>query len=122
MRSPAARNKGLLTQVFPSNTIVYDLESHRVHTLTKVSAEIWRHADGKRSIAQIAHAVKAKIDEPIDEDVVKLGLERLAEADLLENYVPPNRISRRAMMKRVALLVAITTSIAPKFSRTVLAY
>lgn len=102
---PTGRHDGLLVQEVGDELVVYDRERHQAHRLDRTAAFIWRHCDGKRSEAELAKLLEQELRLPADEEMVSLGLERLADASLL---VEPevwlkHRMSRRQMLVKLGL-------------------
>jgi hypothetical protein len=112
--TPAARSTGLLIREVGDETLVYDLEHHEAHCLNRTAALVLAHADGRRSVADIAVAVAvaAESRSPVDEAAVRVAIEKLSEARLLEGSAAPARESapspgRREALRRVGLGVAL---------------
>jgi hypothetical protein len=119
---PEARRVGLVVQELSGEVLVYDRERNKAHCLNSTAARVWRYCDGKTSVAQIAHAIEAEINAPVDEDVIWLGVEQLSKTHLLQESakLPEHKsgLSRREVMKRIGLAAAValpvvTSIIAP---------
>jgi hypothetical protein len=118
---PEARRDGLVVKEVADEVLVYDLEAHRAHCLNRTAAVVFKHCDGRTSVAQIANHVRREMDAPADEAVVWLALDQIEKAGLLQERVVPRsgpaRYSRREVMRRVgvagglAVLVPMVTSI-----------
>src|SRR6266849_515680 len=106
-RMPHAREAGLLTQELPDELLVYDLERHRAHSLNRTAALVWRHCDGKTSVAEIAGLLNRELSLPADEQVVWMALARLQRARLLQERVTVpgegTSYSRRVVMRKLGL-------------------
>ncbi len=103
---PQSRRSGLLIRELPDELLVYDQEQHRAHCLNQTAALVFRQADGTRTIADLAQLPGA------DDQVVRLALEQLAAAGLLEgafdtDAAPPAGMTRRDVARRVGLAAAI---------------
>lgn len=114
---PRARTKGVTTSELNDETVVYDLDRHRVHRLNRTAALVWKRCDGKSSVADIAADVERELAAPASEELVHQALDQLEQALLLEDAA---RISRREFGQRVrltgALLVlapVVTSIVAP---------
>jgi hypothetical protein len=120
---PRARTDGLVVRDLPGEIVVYDLGSHRAHCLNRTAAFVFRHADGRRTVADLAVALAEDAGAAADETVVHLTLDRLAEAGLLASGpvqeppggLSPAEASRRDAIRRVglgaAVLLPIVTSL-----------
>jgi hypothetical protein len=117
---PETRRSGLLIRELPDELLVYDQERHRAHCLNRTAALVFRHADGTRSVADLARAFDPAAG-PAEEEVVKLALAQLAAGGLLEGesaVEAPARLTRRDLARRVGiaaavLLPAVATIVAP---------
>jgi hypothetical protein len=110
-----------LTKELAEETVVYDSKRNEAHCLNRTAALIWRHCDGRTSVAELVTLLR-KRDLPADEAVVWLALDRLAKAHLLQERLPPapRAVSRRQVMRKIGmagglsvLLPTITSIIAP---------
>jgi hypothetical protein len=121
---PRAREDRLVVQELPDEVLVYDLNRHKAHCLNRTAAFIWRHCDGRTSVAKLATLLRKELKSPVDEAVVWLALDHLGRAHLLgERVMPPAgapRLSRREVMRKLALagalsvlLPAVTSIVAP---------
>jgi hypothetical protein len=100
---PLCRKKGLLIEELPEETIVYDTANQKAHCLNRVAALVWQHCDGRTSEEELAAILSKGLDLPPDELIIRLTLEKLAKAGLLqEKYVLPASISRRQAGKSLA--------------------
>ena len=111
--TPKARENNLLAHEVEDETVVYDRTQHQAHRLNETVAKVWSLLDGKRSVSEIA----GELD--VNESVVALAVDDLANAQLLESSEPLS-VSRRKALRRVAsaaavgfLLPAITSISAP---------
>ena len=103
-RIPRARVDGLVIRDLPDEVLVYDLDRHEAHCLSRSSAAIWRRCDGRSTAAQIAKGLTGEL-EPLDADMVWVALRRLDKAHLLQQPLPKGHapsLSRREMLKRAA--------------------
>jgi hypothetical protein len=102
---PLGRSTGLVIRELAEETVVYDKERHRAHCLNRTAAFVFRHADGRRTAAQIA----ALLGPGADEDLVHHALDQLVAAALVESTPAPSASasSRRAALRRVGLGAAL---------------
>lgn len=111
--TPKARESHLLVHPVEDEMVVYDRKLKRAHRLNEAAAKVWSLLDGERSVSEIAG------DLEVDESVVALAVDDLANAQLLESSEPLS-VSRRTALRRVAsaaavgfLLPAVTSIAAP---------
>jgi hypothetical protein len=114
---PVARKSRLLLRDLADEVVVYDLERHEAHCLSRAAAIVFRNADGRRSVADLA-ALLSTEHAPEAEGLVEMALGQLGDAHLLESAPPPVTeagLARRDVMRRVgigaALLLPLVTSI-----------
>jgi hypothetical protein len=123
--NPIARTDDLVITDADGDTLVYDLRSHRAHSLDGAAALLWRLCDGTRDLPTLAAALAgtAPAGEQGDaavspDDVVRYALARLARAELVRD-VPSTGgcpLSRRTLLRRAgaagaALLVPTILSV-----------
>ena len=118
MTAPAVRSEGLVVRDLGDELVVYDTQTHRAHCLNRTAARVFRHADGRRSMAELAELLAAQTRAGVDEGIVLAALQRLDEAGLLAGGTVPvagNRRSRREVLRRVgqgaALLAPVVVSL-----------
>ena len=108
---PEARKEGVVVQELSGEVLVYDRERNKAHCLNSTAARIWEYCDGKTSVAQIARAIEGKLNAPVDEDVIWLGVEQLSKTHLLKERatLPEQKsgVSRREVMRRIGLAAAV---------------
>ena len=115
---PRARAEGLIVKELPDEVLVYDLESHKAHCLNRAAAVIWKHFDGRTSIAEVASRAAGEGGCAVDSEAVVLALQQLRKANLMLEDVEQNRqqnqVTRRDLIKRLGLaatMVPLVTSI-----------
>jgi hypothetical protein len=115
---PQARRRGLLLRELPDELLVYDQERHRAHCLNRTAALVFRHADGSRTVDELA----LLLDGGDVREIVVQALAQLDEAGLLaapvEEQLPPAGIDRRHAVRRMGiaatiLLPAVVSIVAP---------
>jgi len=114
---PIARRSGLVVRELADEVVVYDKERHQAHCLNGTAATVFRNADGRRSVSDLAVLLSAD-GGPGAEELVEMALGQLGDAHLLETASPPgpeHGLARRDVMWRVgigaAVLLPLVTSI-----------
>ena len=108
--TPKALEDGLFVHQVEDEMVVYDRTRKQAHRLNDAVAKVWSLLDGKRSVTEIA----GELD--VDESVVALAVDDLANARLLESSEPLS-VSRRSALRRfvsaaaVGVLLPVVTSI-----------
>jgi hypothetical protein len=107
MMLPKARTHDLNVRELVDETVIYDLERHKAHSLNAAASFVWRNCDGKTSIAELARLLHAELKLPESEELVRLALDQLARRHLLEDATPtvlpaPALLSRRDALRKLA--------------------
>lgn len=95
-----ARTTRILTRDVDAEVVVYDQVRKKAHRLNASAAGVWRLLNGKRTVPAIAKELD------VDASVVKLAIDDLAKADLLER-IEPLSVSRRSALRRLAVAAAV---------------
>jgi hypothetical protein len=117
--TPQRREEGLFIEELADETLVYDRSRHKVHCLNRTAALVWKHCDGKTSVAALDRRLRKELGVPAAEDIVRLTIEQLTKARLLQETLPQSsdvpRYSRREVARKVAsvLLPVVITVAAP---------
>src|ERR1700733_15841121 len=96
---PKARTAKLSVRSLAEETLVYDLEQHKAHSLNAAAAFVWRHCDGQTSIEELAGLLQADLGLPYSEELVRLALDQLARRHLLQEAAP-SPLSTSARLSR----------------------
>jgi len=102
---PQARRDGLVLRDLPEELLVYDTIQHRAHCLNRTAALVFRHANGGRTVADLALLALPGADPADGEEAVRMAVFGLGEAGLLEAGRPA--ASRREFVRKVGLGAAI---------------
>jgi hypothetical protein len=123
---PRARSGELIVRRLGDETLVYDRATHRAHCLNRAASHVFRRCDGNTSSEELARKLMGELGglrEAEAASLVELGLQRLAEAGLLEKgsvvlegqpHAEPR--SRRAALRALgtaAALPVILSALAP---------
>ncbi|MDE3154833.1 MAG: PqqD family protein [Acidobacteriota bacterium] len=104
---PHARIDGLEVTERESGLHVYDRTREEVYHLHPLTAFVWKQADGRTSVADLAARAAEDLGTPVDEAMIWSALDKLSEAGLLRaRLAPPSapkQVNRRALMRRVAV-------------------
>ncbi len=107
---PSARRENLVIQELKDEVLVYDLDRDQASCLNPTAALVWRYADGKTSVNEIARRMAVELNSPVDVGVVWYGLEQLGKRNLLQEQVtvPPHyaRLTRRDFLVKAGLVGA----------------
>ena len=115
---PTARTEDLVVTHSTDETLVYDELSHHIHRLNAVSTAVWNACDGRRTVNSIANHLRSEHRMPASDQSVRLALQLLLEANLLQTTTQPTAISRRKVSKMIAAgaVPAIISISAPRAS------
>lgn len=119
---PHARSEGIVVRELPDEILVYDLERHKAICLNRTAALVWKHCDGRTSVAAISRRVGKELGQRVSEEIVWLALDQLGRDKLLRERVGRPvalaGMSRRELMRRVGVaavvaLPLVTSIVAP---------
>ncbi len=111
--TPKARKNHLLVHQVDDEMVVYDMNRKWAHRLNNTAARVWSLLDRNRTTSEIAD------DLDVDESVVTLSIDHLADAHLLESSEPFSVSRRKALLRAASaaavgfLLPAVTSIPAP---------
>jgi hypothetical protein len=101
MKKPQARRSDVLTANLDDEVVVYDPERKKAHTLNRLALEVWNHADGTKSIADLQQLVSGALHTRVDRAVVLLALQKLEGAHLLVKKLDTaSRLTRREILAK----------------------
>ena len=120
-RLPTARTNGLIVHELSDEVLIYDQETHKAHCLNRTAALIWRCCDGSSTVEDIRERLEKKLDNPVEQTIVMLGINQLDKARLLSSSLSSGidrGVSRRQVLQKlsvgaVAALPLITSIISP---------
>jgi len=128
-RFPKARKEKLIVREFADELLVYDKQRHEAHCLNRTAAVIWKHCDGRTSIAEIGRRLASEMGESgsIDERLIWHALQQFKRDHLLEEKleVPaallgsmktgPNRrqVIRALGLTAIVAVPLVTSMVAP---------
>jgi hypothetical protein len=95
--TPESRRERLVAQAIADELVIYDERTHQIHRLNRTAARVWQHADGRRTIAELAAGVRECLADLTSaseyvcaedsEAIVRVALGQLHRAGLLESTV-----------------------------------
>src|ERR1044071_3066842 len=107
---PLARKEEIIVQELTDELLIYDLTRHNAHCLNQTAAIIWKHCDGRTSLAQLIRALK-ELNAPADEEVIWMAVSQLRRRHLLAGAIalPDGRpsLSRREVIRKIGIAAAI---------------
>jgi hypothetical protein len=119
LKMPQARTRGLIIQEVDSEILIYDKERDKAHFLNETAAKVWKHCDGKTTVAAACCSLSSYLEAPVDEKLVWYAIGQFAKDHLLEEQIKPpasitTGMNRRQMVLRLglaAVAVPLVTSI-----------
>lgn len=99
---PLARTDALIIKEIQDEVLVYDLKRHKAHCLNQSSALVWKHCDGRRSVAEMTRLLERELSAKVDADFVWLALAQLRRFHLLETNGRRSgmRVTRRDLVQK----------------------
>jgi outer membrane biosynthesis protein TonB len=101
----AKRVEGVHLEHAADEILVMKPGTLEAHALNQSAAAVYELCDGKTSKSDMAAAIRRRTSLPADEEIVDLALAELVDAGLvaLDNPEPPSTITRRSLIRRLAL-------------------
>jgi hypothetical protein len=101
----ATRVEGVHLEHAADEILVMKPGTLEAHALNQSAAAVYELCDGKISKSEMAAAIRRRTGLPADEEIVDLALAELVDAGLvaLDDPEPPSTITRRALIRRLAL-------------------
>ena len=99
---PRARRLGLIIRRVSGETLVYDEARHKAHCLNDAATLVWESCDGRSSAADAARRLQEHVDAAMDESAVRLAVQQLERAHLLEVGTAPRERGARLPRREVA--------------------
>lgn len=84
---PAARREKLVVEPLKNEVLIYDLERDQASCLNETAALVWKYADGKSSVSEIADKMSRELGMLVDVRVVWYALDQLGKKHLLQERV-----------------------------------
>jgi hypothetical protein len=107
---PRAQHSRFLVKPVGDQLVVFDQSRQQLHVLNRTTAVVWRHCDGRHTVAELIDLVGGELGAPVDESVITAALAQLDEARLLENRLPlasgDDKVSRRDLLHMAGALAA----------------
>lgn len=108
---PQRRSDGLVFEQLEDGAVIYDTQTRQAHSLDPLATGVLNAADGEHTPAEIAAEIG------LDEATVHAALDQLNARGLL---LPASGVSRRAMLKRAAVVGAVAAAAAPVIETVVI--
>lgn len=107
---PNARRADLVVEELKNELLIYDRARDQASCLNQTAALVWKFADGKTSVSEIATQLERELKSPVDVGVVWYALDQLSKKNLLQERVTPplqySRITRRDFIVKAGLVGA----------------
>ena len=114
-KMPQTRTSGLIVKEVDSEILIYDQVSNKAHCLNETAAKVWKHCDGKTTVAAACRSLSLECDSPVDETVVGYAINQFAKDHLLEDAVTPafmiSGLNRRQMVRTLGLAAAVAVPV-----------
>ena len=103
-RLPLALRDNLVIRELDDETLVYDLDRDEAHCLNHTAALVWELCDGQTTARRAVHTLRAKLGEPVNEDLVWLAIKQLQRYHLVERTNNAPAVFRRDLVLKYAPL------------------
>jgi len=108
---PRVNPNGLVERELEGELLIYNTVSDRVYCLNGTAAQVYKYADGNRTVQEIAHAMRQELNAPVDDAIVRYGLLQLSKSGLLDEAIAPYAeqefTSRRKVLAKLGAGAAI---------------
>ena len=112
-KMPKARKRGLIVEELESEILIYDEDRDKAHCLNQTAARVWKHCDGKTTVAVACRSLSRDFGAPVDEKLVWHAIDQFAKDHLLEEqiklpaYMITTGMNRRQMVRRLGLAAVV---------------
>lgn len=107
---PSARHTNLVVEELHNEILIYDSENVQASCLNPTAALVWKYADGKTSVSEIASKMSVDLGSKVDPRVVYYALEQLDKRNLvIERGTMPTQykqMSRRDFLVKAGIVGA----------------
>lgn len=94
----------LIVEELPDELMVYDPGRNKAFCLNQTAAFVWKHADGTKSVDDIATLMTKELAKPVTAEMVQFALDVLAKDGLLEapeaTPATPVGVTRRELLQK----------------------
>lgn len=107
---PRVRKRDLLVQDLAGETLIYDLKTHQAHCMNETAEMVWRHCDGRTTMAEMCGVLEDRYRSPAAEETILYVLAKFDKANLLEKEGRGKiefGLTRRELIRKVGLGAAI---------------
>jgi hypothetical protein len=108
---PRARTEGLIVRKLDDEVLIYDRDGDRATCLNAFAADVWERCDGRTTPATLARTLARERSQVVEESAVRLALDELSRAGLLEpdGNTAPSRYgeSRREVLRKLGVGAAV---------------
>jgi hypothetical protein len=109
---PMARKDRLVIEELDGELLIYDLDRDKAHCLNGSAAIVWQHCDGSHTVEDLGALIAPEGERVSGGELARDALEQLSRRRLLEEpFEEPNGVSRRDLMRTLAVAGAIGLSI-----------
>lgn len=109
--NPQARRSNIVVEELNNEVLLYDLDSDQASCLNETAALVWKYADGKTSVNEIAARMSKELKTPVDTRVVWYAVEQLNKKNLLQERVAVpatyGHMTRRDFLVKAGVVGAI---------------
>jgi Coenzyme PQQ synthesis protein D (PqqD) len=97
----------LILEELPGELRIYDRKRNKAYCLNQTAAFVWKHANGERTVAELAELMGQEIGRPVHVQLIWYALDVLAKDGLLETSTLSAGRTRRALLKKMGMGTAV---------------
>lgn len=107
---PSVKSDNVLVESLQDELLIYDLSNDQASCLNPTAALVWKYADGKHTVSEIAAQMSNELGSSVDTRVVLYALEQLDRKHLLsaplDSSHSSNRLTRRDFLVKAGVVGA----------------
>ena len=101
------QSKDLILEELRDELMIYDPQRNKAFCLNLTASFVWKHSDGKTTVAEIAKLMEQQLDKPATEQMVWFALDMLSKDGLLAaSTIVPEAVadaSRRKLLQKIGV-------------------
>ncbi len=101
------KTANLTIEELPDELMIFDANRNKAFCLNQTAAFVWKHADGSRTVREIADLMTKQMGKPVTQEMIEFSLNVLAKDGLLEapatSMPMAPGLTRRAILRKFGL-------------------
>lgn len=101
------QSEDLILEELRDELMIYDPKRNKAFCLNQTAAFVWKHSDGKTTVAELAKRMEQQLNKPVNEEMVLFALGVLSKDGLLAaSTALPELVadaSRRQLLRKMGI-------------------